>query len=61
MDKYYIGSTGNPEERLKKHNAKHSGFTANSNDWEIVYKEIFNTKALALEREKQLKGWKNRL
>ena len=59
-NKYYIGSTGNISERLKKHNAKHSGFTGNAVDWEIVYQESFETRTAALVREKQIKGWKSR-
>src|SRR5690606_9506669 len=59
-DKYYIGHTSNLEERIKKHNTIHSGFTGKKNDWEIVYSETFDTKEKAYARERQVKGWKNR-
>ncbi|HEY6502939.1 MAG TPA: GIY-YIG nuclease family protein [Chitinophagaceae bacterium] len=60
LDLYYIGCSENPQERLKKHLARHKGFTAKAKDWEICYTECYSGKAGALKREKQLKGWKNR-
>jgi putative endonuclease len=60
-NRYYIGFTGDLlENRLKKHNANHKGFTGSKPDWKIVYSESFETKALALNREKQIKSWKSR-
>ena len=62
LDKYYIGSTGmNVAARLVKHLANHKGFTAKAKDWKIVYTEVFSTKTEAVFRERQLKGWKNKL
>ncbi len=60
IDKYYIGSTQNPYERLKKHNTNHKGFTGKTNDWKIVYKEEFNSKAEAMKREYFIKNKKSR-
>ena len=41
-DKYYIGYTGNElEERLRKHNSNHKGFTGGTGDWILVYREAF--------------------
>ncbi|RLD84112.1 MAG: GIY-YIG nuclease family protein [Bacteroidetes bacterium] len=45
LDIFYIGHTGNLEERLRKHNTNHKGFTGKANDWEIVYSEEFDTKS----------------
>ena len=59
-DKYYIGCTSNPTERLKKHKAQHAGFTSAASDWTIVHTEAFITKQAALQREKQMKYWKSR-
>ena len=60
-NKFYIGSTSDPlEERIRKHNSNHSGFTARANDWYLVYKEEFATKTMALKREIEIKGWKSR-
>jgi putative endonuclease len=60
LNKYYIGSTSNIEDRLKKHNHIHRGYTAAGQPWILVYSEFFDNKAHALLREKQLKNWKNR-
>ncbi|MCX6181632.1 MAG: GIY-YIG nuclease family protein [Bacteroidetes bacterium] len=59
-DKYYIGHTGDDlNERLRKHNSNHTGFTGKTNDWKIVYTEEFQTKSEAYQRELQIKKWKS--
>jgi putative endonuclease len=45
---------------LKKHLANHKGFTGRSKDWKICYLEKFPNKEDALNRERQIKGWKNK-
>jgi putative endonuclease len=60
LDKYYIGSTGDLEGRLQRHNTSNHGFTSTGKPWEVKYFESFETKFEALERETQLKNWKNR-
>jgi putative endonuclease len=61
LDKYYIGHTADIlEERLRKHNSNHDGFTGKSNDWQIAYTEIFLFKDQAYARERKVKNWKNR-
>jgi putative endonuclease len=60
-DKYYIGFTGDDiNERLRKHNTNHKGFTGKFDDWVVVYSEIFLEKGLAMNREKEIKNWKSR-
>ena len=60
-NKYYIGHTCDSlESRLAKHNQKHTGYTAQTNDWEIIYTEPFDTKELAYAREREIKNWKSR-
>ena len=59
-DKYYIGQTSNIQERLQKHNSKNKGFTNQADDWVIVYRKSFDTRAEALSHEKQIKKWKSR-
>ena len=60
-DKFYIGFTGDEmDERLRKHNSNHKGFTGRFKDWQIVYTEIFTTKQDAMLREKEIKSWKSR-
>ena len=60
-DKYYVGFTGDDiNERIRKHNSDHGGFTGYTGDWKLVYFELFDTKETAMKREKQIKGWKSR-
>ena len=59
LNRFYIGSAANVENRLRRHLSNHRGYTSKAKDWEIVYIESFEKKADALNREKVLKGWKN--
>jgi len=60
-NRYYIGYTGDEiEERIRKHNSNHKGFTGKENDWALVYKEVFDKKDIAMKREKEIKSWKSR-
>ena len=60
-DQYYIGHTGDKlQERLRKHNSNHKGFTGTTADWKIVHHESFDSKSSAYERERELKAWKSR-
>jgi putative endonuclease len=61
-DRYYIGHTGDElQERLRKHNSNHKGFTGKTGDWEIVYKETLDKKELAYKREREIKSWKSKI
>ncbi len=61
-DKYYVGYTGDDiEERIRKHNTNHKGFTGGKGDWELKYQEIYTTKEEAMKRERTIKGWKSRV
>lgn len=60
-DTYYIGHTGDfIEERLRKHNSNHKGFTGGVGDWTVCYTEEFSTKELSYKREREVKAWKSR-
>ena len=60
-NKYYVGSTGDTlEERIRKHNSNHKGFTGGVGDWELKYSEGFETKTEVLKWEKEIKNWKSR-
>ena len=62
LDRYYVGYTaGSMENRLKKHNSRHKGFTGKNADWMVKYIEVFTTKDDAMKREKQIKSWKSRI
>jgi len=61
LDSYYLGHTSETlEERLRKHNSNHKGFTAKTKDWEIAYFETFLTKSQAYQREMEVKRKKSR-
>ena len=61
LDKYYVGYTNDDiQERLRKHNTNHKGFTGGCGDWIIKYTEFYENKADAILREKQVKSWKSR-
>jgi putative endonuclease len=61
LDKYYIGHTSNLEERLKKHNNRHKGFTGKNGYWKVVYTEHYGSKSEAMKREREIKSWKSRV
>ncbi len=55
----YIGVTNNLQRRLYEHkNQLVAGFTKKYNIHKLVYFEITTDILSAIEREKQLKGWK---
>ena len=56
VNKYYIGHTEDLlENRLRKHNSNHSGFTGKNADWIIVYSEAYSSKSLAYKREREVR------
>jgi putative endonuclease len=60
LNRYYIGHTSNLEERLRKHNSNHKGFTGKTDDWKLVHTEIYNSKSDAYQRELEVKKQKSR-
>ena len=60
IDKFYIGATCDEmDERLRRHNSNHKGFTGKASDWTVVYFEYFDTKESAFTREREVKKWKS--
>lgn len=58
--KYYVGHKGDViEERVRRHNSNHKGFTGKGDDWRVVYAEAYYTKEQAFARERQIKKWKS--
>jgi putative endonuclease len=56
-----VGYTGNLiEERLRRHNSNHKGFTGGKADWVVRYTEMYNDKSFASKREKEIKSKKSR-
>ena len=60
LDRYYIGATKDISKRIEKHLQSKRGFTSKAKDWELKYSEAFETRSEALQRERQIKSWKNR-
>ena len=55
---YYVGSTDNIEERLKRHQAGFGcAYTKAHRPVELVYKEEYDTIEQAYQRERQLHKW----
>ena len=55
----YIGVTSNLETRIYQHkNKQHKGFSATYSCDSLVYVETYATPEAAINREKQLKGWR---
>ncbi len=51
IQKYYIGSTTDLNQRLKNHLTNHKGYTSIAKDWIIVHFETFETKSESIARE----------
>ena len=60
LDKYYTGSSDNPEKSLQQHNWKRSPSTKAGVPWELVYSEKFSTRSEAVKREYEIKRKKSR-
>ena len=48
LNRYYIGSTNDVEERLNKHLSSGKGFTSKAKDWKVKYTESFETRSEAV-------------
>ena len=61
FNKIYIGYSSDLDARIFAHNhVSNKGWTKSFQPWNIVYTEKFDTKSLAMTREKQLKSAKGR-
>jgi len=60
-DKFYIGQTNNLCKRITEHNLGVSNYTSKyDGKWEMLYKEEFNSRSDAMQRERFLKKQKNK-
>ena len=60
LDKFYVGSTQNIENRISRHNNSSTKSTKAGKPWVLVYQESFNTRAEAVRRELEIKSQKSR-
>ncbi|MBE0572266.1 MAG: GIY-YIG nuclease family protein [Ignavibacteriaceae bacterium] len=56
LNKRYIGSTQDVDQRLNEHNLGKSKFTSGGIPWELIYNESFSTNSEARKRESFLKS-----
>ncbi|MEA2007377.1 MAG: GIY-YIG nuclease family protein [Patescibacteria group bacterium] len=54
---YYIGITENVEKRLSQHNSGKTKSTKSRTPFKLIYKERYDSRAEAREREKYLKSY----
>jgi putative endonuclease len=59
-DRYYIGYSHNPAERLTEHNLGATISTRSGRPWILVYQEEFPNKHDAIIREAKIKKMKSR-
>jgi putative endonuclease len=60
VDRYYVGQTSDLQDRLRRHNQGRSKYTKSGIPWNLVYKEGFETRSQAVQREQELKRSKSR-
>jgi putative endonuclease len=60
FDRYYVGHCEDITNRLTRHNSKVVPSTKPYVPWELIYTEIFPTRANATAREKEIKNKKSR-
>jgi putative endonuclease len=60
LNKYYVGSCQNVEERLLDHLNSRSKYTKVAKDWELKHFETFLSRSEACKRELQIKKMKSR-
>lgn len=61
LDRYYIGSCADVEQRLIRHNAGATLSPKSGRPWHVVYTETYPTKTEALKREIHLKRLESRV
>ena len=57
---YYIGSTNNLTDRIKRHNQGRSQYTKPKRPWKLIYWEKHPDRSSAVKRENYLKRQKNK-
>jgi len=60
INSYYVGSTNDVADRLKRHNSGRSTFTKRGIPWILIYKKEYPTKSEAYQAELYIKSQKSR-
>ncbi|MCK9616499.1 MAG: GIY-YIG nuclease family protein [Lentimicrobiaceae bacterium] len=59
-EKFYIGSSNDPERRLYEHNIGHTTSTKSGIPWKIIFLRKFSERSDAIREELRLKRMKNK-
>ena len=57
---FYVGHTEDLIQRLREHETGRSHISSSRGPWELVYVEVFSTRAEAMKREREIKGRKSK-
>ena len=57
---FYVGSTQDLTKRVERHNLGGNLYTRKFKPFELVWSEVYNTRAEAVRRECQVKQWKSK-
>ena len=57
---YYVGYTADLGKRIDRHNKGGGRYTRGKLPWKLIYHEVFDTKAEAMKREREIKKRKDR-
>lgn len=57
--KYYIGHTQDLEDRIIRHNNGRERYTKGRGPWDLIYSEEYDTRSMAMKREKLFKKFKS--
>ena len=60
LDRYYVGISSDPENRLGYHNTLQKGWTVRGRPWQLVYQREFADRIEAGKYERWLKRQKSR-
>ncbi len=55
----YIGQTNDLDDRVLRHNTGQNKSTKGRGPWVLIFSKQFDTRAEAMQLEKQMKSWKN--
>ena len=56
LGKYYTGQTADLEDRLRRHNSGETISVKKGIPWNVVWTEVFETRAEAMRKERSIKG-----
>lgn len=59
--RFYVGHTNDQERRLAEHQSGQTTSTRNRGPWKVAYREEYESKQPAADRERQIKSWKSRV